>query len=258
MSNSLVILRNLFITARRDKLFLGIIVFLCLSFVLSAMFGDLFLVEKATASAVYLAGSSRLIINLGIILFTCFTIKTMFDNKEVQFILARPISRRSFVFCHWLGFGFIALAIVAGLTAVMALLLPINKIGLAFWGFSLTAEVITIITFALLAALILKSAVFAIMSTIAFYFVSRLIGYFSISINFAQSWREFLTLDGFTHTLLRSIALFFPRLDLFCQGDWLVYGLRDPTEIWLGLAQTVIYLSLLLLMSCYDFKRKQF
>lgn len=54
------------------------------------------------------------------------------------------------------------------------------------------------------------------------------------------------------------VALLVPRLDLFAQTRWLVYG-PGPVDSMIVLgAQTLLYVALLLLAAMFDLRRKRF
>jgi hypothetical protein len=56
---------------------------------------------------------------------------------------------------------------------------------------------------------------------------------------------------------LDAVLLFVPRLDLFAQTQWLVYGPGQIELAYLGL-QLALFLALVLAAASYDLGRKQF
>ena len=57
---------------------------------------------------------------------------------------------------------------------------------------------------------------------------------------------------------LKALSSLLPRLDQFAQSKWLIYGNMDASIFTLITSQSVIYISLILLMSVIDFNKKQF
>ena len=57
--------------------------------------------EEYQMQIAFIAGSTRLILAIGMILFICFHIRRSFENKEVDFIISRPISRVTFLFVFY-------------------------------------------------------------------------------------------------------------------------------------------------------------
>lgn len=207
-------------------------------------------------AAAYIAGSSRAILVAGMILFVCLNINRSFENKEVEFMISKPISREKFVLGYLLGFFIVAILILIPLAFTMILLTNSNKFGLLIWCASLASELLIIISFALLVSLIVRSAFVAIMASFGFYFLSRLMGVFLIAINLPQSLEEAKV--NALKTLLKIFSVLFPRLDLFGQSSWLNYGINDFSNLKIILWQSIIYIPLMIFMALHDFRKKQF
>jgi hypothetical protein len=133
-----------------------------------------------------------------------------------------------------------------------------SPIGLFYWGVSLLLEALIIITFSLLAALILKSAVSAVMASLGFYIISRMMGFFVLTIQIPRELSDFASLDRVLKAVLKTISIVFPRLDLYGKSDWLVYGAINSSDLYIILGQSAIYIPLMIFMAFYDFNRKQF
>ena len=207
---------------------------------------------------VYISGSSRMILGLGIILFVCFHIHRSFENKEVEFILSKSIARHQFIYSYLLGFTLITMLILTPLLIFMSISSAVNKIGLAVWGLSLLLEILIIICFATLATLILRSVISAVLATIGFYILARLMGFFLLTVKIPEQTSDFNSTERFLNALLKFISIAFPRLDLFTKSDWLIYGIGSFSNVSLILIQSAIYVPLMVFMSFYDFNRKQF
>ena len=85
------------LTGLRDKLYLSLLIILAGIFGLSNLIGFSALSEEAQMQLVYFAFLSRIVIVCGMILFICFYINKEFENKEIDFILSKPISRNAFI-----------------------------------------------------------------------------------------------------------------------------------------------------------------
>ena len=82
------IIKYILLTGLRDRLFLGIFIALIAAFSLGIFLGSTVLVEAQQTTAAFIAGSSRAVIIIGMILFVCLSINRAFANKEVEFILS--------------------------------------------------------------------------------------------------------------------------------------------------------------------------
>lgn len=250
------ILRYILLTAIRDRLYIGLFVALVASFSFSIFLGTTALVEQQQTTAAYVAGSSRAILAIGMILFVCLSVSRAFENKEVEFIISKAISRQRFVFAYLAGFSFAALLVFLPLILAIFAITNSNNFGLLIWAISLFFELMILISFALLSSLILKNSFSAIMASFGFYIISRLMGVFVMAIDLPQDFAQ--TKNHFFAATLKILSAVFPRLDLFGQSSWLSYGVSDFGNLWLILLQTAIYLPLMIFMAFHDFKKKQF
>ncbi len=251
------ILKYILLTAIRDRLYVGLFIILLAAFGISSVVGGTALLEQAQTTIVYVAGSSRMIFAIGMILFVCFYVRKTFENREVEFVLSKSISRHSFILAYLLGFILVALLIIVPLV-ILLFFMKVNLVGLAYWALSLILESLIIITFSLLAALILSSAVSAVMASLGFYIISRMMGFFVLTIQIPKNIYDFNTMDRFLKVTLKAISIVFPRLDLYGKSEWLIYGIVNSSDLYIILGQSLIYIPLMIFMAFYDFNRKQF
>ncbi len=256
-------IRYIFITAVRDWLFIGLFFSILAAVGISLFLGGTALVEQEVMTIVYAAGASRVILLVGLIVFVCFHVRRAFDNREVEVMLTKPISRTSFVFSYWAGFAVVSALFVLPVSVMMWLLMDVDLVGLLFWSVSLALEALLVVAFALACSLILTSAVTSVLVSFGFYLISRMMGFFTFIIE--RSVMKFdLSWGWLTENLLAVTSIILPRLDLFGNSKWLVYGIRVDQQVWLlemipvFLPQTLIYVPLLLFMAMFDFKRRQF
>ena len=239
-----------------DRLYLGLFITLNVSFSISIFLGSTALNEQQQMSAAYIAGSSRAILVIGMILFVCLSTSRAFENKEVEFILSKAISRESFILGYLSGFFLAALIIFLPLVSTILIVTNANKLGLLIWSLSLFSELLITISFSLLASLILKNSFSAIMASFSFYIISRLMGMFVMAIELPQDFEQ--TKNHFLAATLKILSAIFPRLDLFTQSSWLNYGISDFSNLKIIFLQSLIYIPLMIFMSFHDFKKKQF
>jgi hypothetical protein len=250
------ILKYILLSGMRDRLYLGLLLTLILSFSLSIFLGSTSLIEQSEMTAVYIAGSSRFILGVGMILFVCLSVNRSFENKEVEFIISKPISRESFILSYSLAFLVTIFLIIIPLILAFLLLATVNKIGLLIWSLSLVAELFIITSFSFLSSLILKNSFSSIIASFGFYALSRMMGMFVMAINLPQ---DFVEIKNHSMTMiLKALSLIFPRLDLFGQSEWLIYGISDFGNIKIIFIQALIYIPLMMFMSFHDFRKKQF
>ncbi|MBU6140492.1 MAG: hypothetical protein KGP29_02910 [Proteobacteria bacterium] len=250
------ILKYILKNGLRDRLYLGLLITLIVSISISIFLGSTMLIEEKQSTAAYIAGSSRAILAVGMILFVCLSISRAFENKEVEFILSKSISREQFILGYLIGFFLSAFLIFLPLIAAVIILTKANLLGLIIWSGSLLAELLIVICFSLLASMILKNSFSAILASFAFYMISRLMGMFVMAIELPKDLVD--VKSNILASILKIISAVFPRLDLFSQSSWLSYEIKDFESIKIIAIQSLIYIPLMIFMSFHDFKRKQF
>lgn len=250
------IVKYVLLNGIRDRLFLSLLFSLIISFAISVIFGSTFIIEKNETVSAFNAGSSRLIFLIGFILFVCISLNRSFDNKEIEFILSKSISRPKIIIAYINGYILAAMLILLPLILSFIIFIKADLLGIFFWSLSLILETLIVIIFAILATLILGNVLTSIIASFAFYFLSRMMGVFVMAIKTPENFEQFFS--SFFASSLKIISVLFPRLDLFTKSSWIIYGIDNFYEIKIIVIQSVIYISLLIMMSFYDFKRKQF
>lgn len=253
------ILKYILLSGTRNRLYLGLFICLVISFSLAIFLGSTALIEQQQMTTAYISGLSRGVLIIGTILFVCLSMNKAFENKEVEFIISKAISREQFILSYLLGFFVAVLLIFIPLIGAILLVTHADKFGLLIWSLSLLSEAMIMIVFSLLASLILKNSFSSIMASVGFYAISRLMGMFvmaielpkNISANFEFSTSSFAV-------VLKILSAIFPRLDLFGQSSWLNYGVQDFSNLKIILLQSLIYIPLMIFMAFHDFKKKQF
>jgi ABC-type transport system involved in multi-copper enzyme maturation permease subunit len=246
------ILRN----GLRDRIYLGLFITLIATFATSAILGDTMVSEQKQTSVAFIAGTSRIIIACGMILFVCLAVSRSFEHKEVEFILSKPISREQFIFAYLFGFFVASLLVIFPLSVILAFMFSSNWPSFCLWVLSMMVENLLVICFALLGSLILRNSFSAILVSIGFYAISRLMGVFVMAINMPKTVVD--VKFNITGSLLKLLSVAFPRLDLFAQTSWLIYKIEDFSSFKIMLFQSIVFTPLLIFMALHDFKKKQF
>jgi ABC-type transport system involved in multi-copper enzyme maturation permease subunit len=132
-----------------------------------------------------------------------------------------------------------------------------NVWGILQWFVSMSLELAIITSFSVAISLIIKSPVFSVLSTFGFYILSRMMGFF-VNLMYASSDSKVVgVMVNISNSIFKGVSSLIPRLDLFGQTKWLIYG-GDPKLMLLILLQSIIYIPLLFMIAFYDFRKKQF
>lgn len=253
------ILKYILLSGTRDKLYLGLFISLIITFSLSIFLGSTAMTEQQQMTTAYISGLSRGVLVIGTILFVCLSITRAFENKEVEFIISKAISREQFILSYLLGFFVAILMILIPLVVAIFFVTKADKFGLLIWSLSLFSELMIMISFSLLASLILRNSFSSIMASLGFYILSRLMGVFVLAINLPEDFTKELTFSTHSFSIvLKFLSAVFPRLDLFGQSEWLNYGVSNFDNLQIIFIQSLIYIPLMIFMSFHDFKKKQF
>ncbi len=248
-------IRYILITALRDWLFLGLLIGVLCATGISAVLGGTAFLEEREMTMTFASGSARIMLMIGLIVFVCFHIRNAFDTKEIDVILSRPISRSNLVIAYWLGFALVSFLLTVPVVAILGLIGVNDWGGYVGWGVSLVLEAGLVVALALFSAFTLRSAVASVLACMGFYVLSRMMEFFVLTAHGGIGRGGGYILFDY---ILSTVAVVVPRLDLFTKSEWLVYGFDTSRDWIVVLAQTVIFVPVLLLASIADFRRKQF
>lgn len=243
--------RYILLTAQRDKLFFALAASILAAVTLAIFLGSNSVSEQSETSMVFAASVLRVVLMLGLTIFTAFSINRFFDNREIDLMLVRPVSRASFVLSFWVGFSMIALLFVIFSSIIIFLFSNPNLGGFAYWSISLLLETITVLALTMASTLILRSAVSSVLLSLGFYILSRLGGFIMMIVTKPGP-------DTIPNDIFYAISSIIPRLDFFAKTEWLVYGVGETAEITRFMLQALAFIALLLAIAVYDFKRKEF
>ncbi len=248
-------IRYILITALRDWLFIGLLVGVMVAAAISATLGSTAFIEEKEMTLTFSSASARLILMTGLIVFVCFHIRNAFDTKEIDVILSRPISRTNLVFSYWLGFSFVGVLLSLPVIAVISFIGAGSFSGFIGWSASLFLESALVVALALFSAFTMRSAVTSVLGCMGFYVLSRMMAFFVFTSNSGMfNEPKFIILRW----MLKAISTLLPRLDLFSKSEWLVYGFTNAQEWYLYIAQSLVFIPLLLAATMIDFRKKQF
>lgn len=245
------------LTAMRDWLFAGLLLGVLFAVMISSAMGDMAMLEPEQLKISYSAAASRLVLVIGMIVFTCFHVRHAFDSKEIDVFLSRPISRPNLVVSYWLGFSFVAVLLALPTIAVVQWVGPLSMQGFWLWSLTLVLELVLVVAAALFSSFTLKSGVSSVMATFGFYVLARMMGFFIATANSALLFRS-EEMNNVSRWVMDHLAMVVPRLDFFAKTNWLVYGIADNAEIYNAVLQAVIFILVLLAATVVDFRRKQF
>lgn len=241
--------------AIRDRLILTLLIIIALGSALSVFLGTAAYIEKYQFVLVFSAGALRILSVLGLVLFCVFFIRRSFDNKDVDYLLSRPVSRVSFIVSHAAAFSLIAILLALASTIAVCLTAPITfGEGHVLWGISLMFELMIMANAALFFSMVLPSASTSAMAVFGLYILSRTIG---ILLGIVMSGLAASPMLKGAAFVMKFISLIIPRLDLLAQTSWLLYGTGNIGLLFIC-AHGLIFSLLLMTAALVDLVRRQF
>lgn len=251
--------KYIMLTALRDWLFFVILIATAAAIFLSNFLGSTVMIEQAEMEATFTGATTRVVLITGLIVFVCFHVRRAFENKEIELMLSRPISRVQFIISYWLGFCLVSTIIISFIAAYLAFFTgSLHAAGFAVWVVSLIFETFIVLAFAIFASIILSSSVSSVLLCFGFYITSRLIGFFGYILE-KHVATDFASFEFYSQKVIWVSSFVLPRLDLYAKTDWLVYGINFTSfDHLLPLVQAFIYVPLLLTFAILDFRKKQF
>lgn len=244
------------LAAVRDRVLLATVILAGVAVSMSMFVGSAAVVEKGQFVTVFAAGALRLLTVTAIVLFTAFFIRRSFDQRDVEFLLTRPLTRASFIVAHVLAIGVIAL-VLGGVAAIsMVMITPMSELqAFPLWGASLVSEIMVMGFVALFFAMVLSSATTAALFTMAFYVLGRMMGQILTQIEtHVATFRYSNELESIMHT----ISIIIPRFDLMTQTSWLIYGPQGHEGFLFLFAQVGAFGILVVTAAVIDLVRRQF
>ena len=241
--------------ARRDRLIIAMLILMLLATALSVFMGSAAVIEKDRFVLVFTGGSLRLTGILGLVLFVIFMIRRSFENKDVEFLLSRPLTRIQFLLSYSAAFSLLA-ALMGAAQGLCVYMLGHHLFGPGHWLWiaSIIIENIIMVNVAMFFAMVLSSAAGAAMVTFAFYILGRMMGQILGIIDEGSRLYKLEILEY----IMQGISAVMPRIDLMGQTSWLVYG--ADTQIGFGyiVVQGMVFTALVLLAALIDLVSRKF
>lgn len=253
---SIPLIKYVLMAALRDRLVLSLMVLVVVGAALSLSLGSAALIEYDQFSLVFAAGGLRFAGVVGLVLFVVFYMRRSFDNKDVEFLLSRPIGRGAFIVSHAVAFSVLAAALALAVVLALVMMAPLAVgSGHMLWGFSIAVEFILIANAALFFSMVLTSASGAALAVFGLYVLARLMGQL---LGIAAVGGGILGVPVL-RVGMDMVSMVIPRFDLLAQTSWLIYP-DVPASVGYGFIamQGVLYGALLVVAAVIDLRRRQF
>src|SRR5690606_24094739 len=164
----------------------------------------------------------RLVVVAGLVVFISFFLRRAFDSREIDYLLATPLTRHGLLFSFSTAFAAVAAGLALAVTIVIAAMAREITPGLVIWGASTLVEFMITAMMALFFSAVLQSATISALCAFGFYTLSRLMG---MMIGIVEAKGAFPgPIGDLMGGLVAFISVAVPRFDLLAQSAWIVYG----------------------------------
>ena len=234
-------------------------VFLLVGTVILALLMSLFVRQQAItesdrAQVAFLASTARLA-SVFLLAVTVLqgSVREIHD-KVLELMLSLDLPRSAYIAGKFLGNA--VLAVGFAVIVSLPLLLLSDPLSALRWGVTHMFELWIVIAFALFCITAFSQLLSAAAFVLAFYLLARSIT--AIQLISRSTLAEPGPASDFAALLADAIALVLPRLDAFSQTAWLVEAVAEPLTMPGAIAQTAIYVALLLCAAMFDLHRRNF
>jgi len=250
--------RYVLLTAYRDRLALVILAAQLTVLAGSELVATAALSENIAVGLVTAGAMMRAVMVLGLITFVSFHARRMEETREIEVILTRPISRPAFVLAYFAAYSGLALLLALPAGLLLGAGYGSWTAGLAEWQASLMLESLVLVALSLFCALSLGSATASVMAASGLYLMCRLGAYFRAISEQHTGMLDHPAADKVARLAIEIVSALLPRLDLFGQGSWLVYGPGGGWGLGTLAAQTLVTVAVLLLATIRDVNARRF
>ncbi len=252
LSPIFTIARFTILEAMRNRLSWLFLIVVLSGMAVSGFLKELALTESADIQLTVFAAYFRCALVFVVAVFVVTSVARDFNDKGVELLLALAMSRSVYLFGKLFGFLILALLPIVLFSGLLVLFTSVERSLL--WSLSLLFEVWIVCAFALLCALSFPQVMIALSATMGFYVMSRSISSLLLIAHESQNDASFS--QYVVAGLVRVLSAILPHLDRFAATDSLVYELMSAPQIANLVAQTGLYLTLLISAALFDFHRK--
>ena len=238
--------------ALRTRFFAVIMIVLLMGIGLTLFLGQVAIVETQAIQSSLLAAFLRLSAIYIVSLFVITSMVHEFNDRSIYLLLSLPMQRSTYFFGKFCGFF-----LMAAITALLfggALLnfVPYQQVGL--WTLSLLCEMLIISTLSFWCVLTFHHTIQSFSAVVGFYILARSISAMQLMAQGPLNSQS--GVDQLINFIIKLLATLLPNLDRFTQSQWLVYHTGNGDDLLEIIAQTFIYILLLIALSLFDLYRK--
>lgn len=222
---------------------------------LAKIIGGLGIVERDFFISTYVAATGRVMAILCVTLITGIQVQKMYDSKEMDRMLAQPISRTCAALSIFTGFLYISFIICLTANLALIFLSPATLLHKILWSLSLQTECILMTSLAVALTTVLGRAVISTIYSMSIYFVGRIIAFIMLDRPDQSTMYNHLWI---LKAIVKTLSFSIPRLDMTAQSSWLIHGIENPWPTFISHMQLLSYCAMMIFVAIHDINKKQF
>jgi ABC-type transport system involved in multi-copper enzyme maturation permease subunit len=251
-SRTLSIARYTLLEARRNRFLWAVSATVILIAMLSLLARQLAITESDRVQAVFFSAASRAALVFVVCIYVLQGLFRDFQDKVLDLVLSFDMPRWQYVLGKFCGHFLLGSACAA--IAALPLLLLVDAGRVAAWACSLAMELWIVSAAAMFCVTAFSQLLPAASFVLGFYLLARSIAAIQLMS------RSTLSAPGGETELMSgladALALVLPRLDTFTQTAWLVDAAALPASAPALLAQTGVFVAMLLAAAMIDLHRR--
>jgi ABC-type transport system involved in multi-copper enzyme maturation permease subunit len=209
-------------------------------------------IESREIQAAIIAALLRACAVFFVVLFVVMSVVRESNDKFFELVLSQASPRSSYLFGKFLGVAAAGAVIAVALSMPVALFAPVARV--PAWTLSLFGELLIMSAVSLFCVLTFTHVLTALSAAAGFYLLARSMA--AILIIAQTSEQNVLLAPRLADWFIQGVALVMPRLDQMTQTGWLIESAPDAATLAAVLAQTVIYVVLILGAALFDLYRQ--
>lgn len=254
---SLPLWRYIMTAVIRDRVIQLMIVLMLLGMSAAMFLGNTAVVEKGQFTVAMAGTILRMLCVLGLVTFICFFVRRAFESREIDYLLATPLTRYRLLVSFSAAFITVSFILALAMSLIIFMLSKQTySYGWLIWSISAFVELSITAMIALFFSIALKSATVSVMSSLGYYSLARMLGAMIgiVTSKLSAGLMVHKAIDG----IVTVISFVTPRFDLLSQSAWLVYGDTAGVDLLMLPAQFFVFVFLFFAASAYDLKQSQF
>jgi len=252
--NCLVVMSLAWVEIARSRLWWFAIALVLIGCGIAEFGASIAITETAQHRLVFYAVSMRLASVFVMALLVSTSVLREIDDKFVELVLSRPVSRGDWYIGKFLGYITAVLCFAVLVSVPLVVQVPMQGL---LWGYSLALELIIVVAAALAFAVTVRQITISLSVVAGFYILSRGIAGL-VLISRGPTVDLSLTSNRFVAWLIDTLAYVLPDLERFTRAAWLVDASPSAQDLAMLTLQTTVYASLLVAVGLFDLHRRNF